>query len=308
MSHSELNKWKKKAQELSVQLKEQKQIIREYEKTLQKSNHLLQSVIEKLSLELKAAHQIHHILLPTVLPVIQGCKFSFKFKGSNVDGCGKDFYEIVPHSVRKSFSITMFSCFSYSLSSLLVSARLKMMGYSRGMDNQKPHEFIMSLIKEISEYDQYSPSSPLRMDLFYAVIDQKTYEMSYCLVGDIIVFVHSSRPGTIKQINPCVTDLKSKNLKKLKSEIVSLNRGDRLIVCSPGVLNDQQDLESNSYSLPALKKSIQQESESSVHELRNRIMYDVQQFSKQKSIIRDQSILVMEINNRVLKLAKSKAK
>ena len=308
MSYSELTKWKKKAQQLSVQLKEKEQILREYKKTIQQGDHLLQDVIEKLSLELKAAHQIHHILLPTSLPVISGCKFSFKFKASDAQGCGKDFYEIVPHLASKRFSVTMFSCLSYSLSALLVSAKLKMMNYTGGVDHLKPHEFILNLTKEMN-WNKKTPNASLpRMDLFHALIDQKTYEMSYCLLGDIAVFIRSAQTEEIEKVKPCLTagTLNNKNLNNLKSQTVPLNRGDRVVICSPGVLKSSQG--SKSYSLSSLKKTIDQESGASVHELRNHIMYDMQNLSQKKSIVRDQSVLVMEVSNRVLKLTKKKAK
>ena len=316
MSDSE-NKWKKKALHLQTQLKETEHILSEYKKTVRDSNKLIKEAMNKLNTELKMAEQIHKLLLPVELPIIPNCEFSFKFHPSDQSGGGKDFYEVSPDRESKKFSIIMSSCSSYALSSLLLSARLKIKTHSTYLNDIKPEQFVRSLMNEVSsdisaakKQQKNQKTRPLytlpkALDLFYSVIDEKTYNMSYCLIGKIKVFVQFAKTGKIKILNPCISSSKLDTKEKLKSKGVSLDRGDRVIVCSPGILNCH-DLYGETYSLIALKEIIQsQKSGTTVHDLRNNIMYELKQFCKGCPIPRDQSVLVMEIKKHILKLATS---
>ena len=147
---SESQEWKKKFEELSDLLQEKEQALKEYRKIIEQSNKLMKEVMDKLSVELKIAHQIHRVLLPVDLPVIANCEFSFKFRPADIKGEGKDFYEAFPHFNKKSFNIIMSSCSSHALSALLFSARLKMMSRGEEVHQLKPHDFILRLTEEMS--------------------------------------------------------------------------------------------------------------------------------------------------------------
>ena len=304
--------WKKNFEEVSARLHEKEQILKEYQKTIQQSDRLIKEVMDKLSVELKIAHQIHRILLPVELPVIANCEFSFKFRPADTDSQGKDFYEVLPHPASKSFSIIMSSCSSYSLSALLFSARLKMMSRGERVELLKPHEFIARLIQEVNldvsglSEDNIKLSNPLqdKTALFYALINQKTYEMFYCLVGDIATLVQYAETGKVEIIKPSVKSLENTEISRLKTNVVFLNGRDRLVLCSPGVL-DCRSPSGDIYPLSNLKKSLQNEFTSTVHEVRNQIFYELESFAQGCPSSKDQSILVMEVKKRILKLAKS---
>ena len=311
------NKWKKKTSQLQTQLKETKYILSEYKKTVRDSNKLIKDAMNKLNAELKMAERIHHLLLPLELPVIPDCEFSFKFHPSNQPGGGKDFYEVSSDKENKKFNIIMSSCSSYTLSALLLSARLKIKSQSICLSDMKPDQFIYNLINETqsdtplfkkSKKNQKTSNShtlPNTVDLFYSLVDQKTYKMFYCLVGKIKVLVHFAKTGKIETLKPCVSSLELDKKIQLRSKVISLDRGDRVIICSPGILNCH-DLYGETYSLVALKEVIQnQKPETTVHNLRNNIMYELKQFCKGCPIPRDQSVLVMEIKKHILKLATS---
>lgn len=310
---SEFQDWKKKFEEVSALLKKKEQTLKEYQETIQHSSHLIKETMEKLSFELKMAHQIHRILLPVDLPIIDNCEFSFKFQAADTEKSqGKDFYDIFPHPVSKSFSIIMSSCSSHSLSALMFSARLKMMNRGERVDHLNPHEFMARLIKEINlDVAAFSESgmampSPLQeeVSLFYALISQKTYDMSYCLVGDITALVQYAETGEVEPLKTSASSLMEKETDQLKTNVVSLNGRDRLVLCSPGILNCQAP-GGESYPISALKDSLKKESTASVHEARNRILYELDSFSQGQPSERDQSVLVMEVKSRILKLTKS---
>jgi len=306
---SDPKNWKKQYEELFALLQEKEQRLQEYQKAIQQSNQLMKEVMDKLAMELKMAHQIHRILLPADLPVISNCEFSFKFQAADIDGQGKDFYEVIPHLRRKSFSITMSSCTSHSLSALLFSARLKMMGRGDRIEQLKPHEFICRLMEGINEdisnmsQKGIKPLNPLKnkIDLFYSFIDQRTYNMSYCLIGDIVVLLYCAKTGGIDLLNTANHSLDKNSLAELKTEVLSLNAKDRLVVCSPGVLSSVNP-EGDSFPLSRLQEVLKEESSNTVHELRNKIIYELKSFSNNTPSKRDQSVLVMDIKSNILKV------
>ena len=305
MSDSE-NKWRKKALKLQIQLKKQEQTLKEYKRIIKNSNSLIQITMNNLNTELKIAEQIHDLLLPLELPVISDCHFSFKFYPTEHNGGGKDFYEVFPHRNKKKFSIIMSSCSSHALSALLLSARLKMMGKQHQLEELKPNNFIHYVIKEmdsgVSKNLPQQKNLTKNLDLFYCIIDQKTYKMSYCLIGKITVLIHTATSGKVKILEPCADSLEKKSRKKLISKVIALDRGDRLIVCSPGVL-DLPLTHSKINALDKLKKIIQnQPADSTVHNLRNDIMYTTRKYFRGKPVFRDQSIVLMEIKKHILKL------
>ena len=304
MSSFELNKWKQKVTELNQKLAQKDQIIEQYKGAIEQSNQSIQEIMDKLSLELKLANQMHRILLPTKLPVIPDCEFSFKFRSGDTECPGKDFYEIVPHLHTKSFCITLSSCVSHTWSSLLFSARLKTMSLSKAKEACQPHEFIAQLSKEIQKDTQNSFFSKLsvnqklskNIDLFYAVLDQHTYQLSYSLLGNIKVFIQRTYPNNIIE-----ELLETSDRKPLSSKSIALNSKDRIIVCSPGIFS-VTDPSGEKFSTAFLKKIICKKKTASVHELRNHILYELDKFCQAKPPSRDQSMVVIHIKSAILKL------
>ena len=288
----ELNK-EQKLSRLKIELKEKNKTLKAYQKAIKEGNKTIKEIMNQLNAELKTAEKIHRALLPSSLPVIPDCEFSFKFIPSTTASGGKDFYEITPRPLYKQFSITMSSCDSYTLSALLMSARLKMLN-SINIRRADIKSFTKNLAEETNIKRKKNSSTaftPAGADIFHGIVDRKTYEMSYALTGNIMVFY-----------------LRNNTLHSLKKSAVNtfkttLDRGDLLIVCSPGVLQ-AKNRQGKTLSLSDFKKLLKTgSSEMPVHEFRNYIVYSLQEFSKGCHISRDQSILVMKIKKNILKLA-----
>ena len=136
---------------LKSALKEKDILLAKYQKQLQNTHKIVDEVASQLALELKIANQVHDALMPTELPLIPNCEFSFKFHpahslGTHTGG-GKDFYDIFPHG-KKGFTVLMSSCETNSMSSLLLSAKLRMHKDFEGkIFKETPHHFL-SLLKE----------------------------------------------------------------------------------------------------------------------------------------------------------------
>ena len=121
------------------------------------------------------------------------------------------------------------------------------------------------------------------ISLFYALVDQKTYQMSYCLVGDITAFVRYAETGKVERLKAVAGSLEKKGIDKLKTLMRVLNGRDRLMLFSPGI-SFCQSSNGDIYPLSSLRESFQNENDSSVHEVRNRILYDLEAFSPGTSL------------------------
>ncbi len=293
MPSPELKKWKQQVARLSLELQEKDYILKKYQNHIQKTTQAVKEITEKISKELEVAHRIHHLLLPTTLPVIAGFKFSFKFRPAPPPGQSRDFYEITPYPGRlKSFGVSMFSSPSYSLSSLLLSLRIK--NINSAQEGLSPAQFLSSLRGELKNH--HPPQNPENMDLFYALINQKTHTVTYLLSGQTGVFVWHNEKQQMKKLLKSAFD--TKNQWGLKAQTFHLNKQDRLIVCSPGLLKNPLPYPPN-----RLKQILKKESDADIHKLRNHIMYDTKNFFKKPQ--RDQSVIIIEPKKKTLTLAKT---
>ena len=162
-----------------------------------------------------------------------------------------------------------------------------------------------------------------KISLFYGLINQKTYQLVYALTGDIVALLYCAESRKIKQLNPRASstvgfvqgtafetvppykvDKKQENhatgLDRVSNKI-SLNGRDKLIVLSPGVFQTRS-LKGQHYALSKIKKILKEKKDADVHEIRNQIFYDLKAFAKGQPSKNDQSVLVMEVKQRILKL------
>jgi serine phosphatase RsbU (regulator of sigma subunit) len=85
---------------------------------------------------------------------------------------------------------------------------------------------------------------------------------------------------------------------------VPLNPRDQLLFCTPGVL-EARDAQGEQFGPERLYKAILSCPSRGVHELRNEILYKVQAFSGIIEPERDQTVVALEVKDRVIKLAKT---
>ena len=90
-------------------------------------------------------------------------------------------------------------------------------------------------------------------------------------------------------------------MSEVKSRKINLNPKDHLILCSPGVV-ECLNTRGEPFGIHRLKQIILNAEEPGAHLMRNQILYAVKSFSKDKEINRDQSIFVMEIRDKILRL------
>ncbi len=112
--------------ELESELKERQADLKRFRDELSKANVRLEALIRQLDGELKMAHIIQKILVPTEFPHINGFEFSTKFVPSSKTG--GDYFDIFEHEDRFRFGVILSSSTGHTMSALLLSVLLRMTG------------------------------------------------------------------------------------------------------------------------------------------------------------------------------------
>lgn len=295
---SDSKKFEDRIYELENLVEQKDAEIKLFKKELIQLNHNIEGLIEKLNGQLKIAHKIQEKLVPTEFPNIPGFEFSTKFQASYVSG--GDYFDIFEIEDRFRFSILLSSCSGYGISSLFLSVLLKLTSHIETKKGAPPDKVFSMITKELIPQITDQDSA----NLFYAVINRRSYEMSYCHHGKNLVYLYKSQEKEIVELEP-TGDAFTKGFKnKIKSETISLNPKDCLILITEGIMQVK-----NSKGVPLdvarVKKMVMENAKKSPHQLRNEVFYQIQKWSGGKELSKDVTVLVAEVKDRVLKLAKS---
>lgn len=297
---SKITTLRKKLEQTKQAMHQKDEELISYKKQLLRMNQLVQKMIEKMDGDMEKLHRLHDRLVPDQFPSINNCQFSFKFKPA-IKGEGKDFYQVVPIKGKKMhFGIILSSCSSFGISSLLFSSRAKMMS-QMDIKNANPADFLKNLSKEV-HYEKEFESKKNEVDIFYAVMSRKTFKLSYCCVGLVNAFFYTHSKKSVTELSPTSSFFDINSSSHFVNKKISLNPRDQLIICSPGVAlskNKKGEL----FGKKELTRIIKENKTLGAHRLRNKIIYALKNHNKDTTIHRDQSVFVLEITDKILKLA-----
>ena len=286
---------KKKIEQLSLEVKFKDEVIGKFKEQLNLANQVIYELNQEVDSNLEIMHKLYENLLPTRFPTISSCEFSYKFI-SSILGQGKDFYQVIPLKTKR-FGILMSSCVSHILSSLLFSSRLRLMEASN-YKNFNPQEVTSQLSQEIK--DKMSDAEN-KIDIFYSILNQKNYNLSYFSVGDICAFIYSFNSKELYELKPQTSSFDNTEIQKHTNGKVTLQPRDHLILCSPGIMYGVNK-KGEKLGVQKLKDIICSHKEAGAHSLRNHILYQVKNFYNNEPVNRDQSIFVMEVQDKILRL------
>ena len=289
---------KAKIRKLERELLEREQDISFFKNELNEVNTRLESLIERMQSELKAANKIQKILVPTEFPSVPGFEFSTKFVPSHLSG--SDYFDIFDSAEKMRFGIILASSSGYSMSALLMSVFLK---YSATrwvrQDNTVAvviDEIVKELQKDMAEQD--------RASLFFGLIDRRSYELEFAIMGPICGFHYIDAD---KELVPLVEEAQPELSSNFQPQIlfpkVNLQSRDRLILCSPGFLK-VKNLADKEYTVDQVRDSILKVVKKPVHEIRNEILFQAEKFAEGTQSLKDRTVVVVEVKDRVIKLAK----
>lgn len=164
----------------------------------------------------------------------------------------------------------------------------------------EPHNIMKQMAAELVP----NIESGSRADIFYGLVDRRNYELSYCRLGDVVALHHSFSDGELKSLESTGQPMTVQFDGEVRSKILALNPRDKLILCSPGVV-DSKSLQGEAFGLARLSRSVVEGGKKGVHEVRNQILYDVQKFTSGQEPPCDLTVVVVEVKDKVIKLAKN---
>ncbi|MBX7231294.1 MAG: SpoIIE family protein phosphatase [Bdellovibrionales bacterium] len=296
-----IDELKKRNLVLESELKEREQDLVKYRAELSQANTRLDQLIKQLKSELKVVHAIQKSLVPTELPQISGFEFSSKFIPSDV--MGGDYFDIFNHQDRLRFGLILASSSGHSMAALFLSVLLKLTSQMESRKGSDPHLVVQLISQELETQIEANAQA----DLFYGFMDRRNFELSYCKQGQVVALHHMASTGEVIVLPSSGQALEQGFVPPAKAEVVMLNPKDKIILCSRGIL-ESKNSDGESFGLGRLCQVLIETSKCQVHEIRNDILFRLNkftQFTQNQNYHRDVTLLIMEVNDRVIKLAKN---
>ena len=267
-----------------------------FRQELARTNSKLESLIEYLSREIRTAHFIQKALVSTEIPMISGFEFSTKFVASLKSG--GDYFDIFKHDDQSRFGIVVASSSSHGMSALLISVLLKLTGQMEARRSSEPGKLLRNIVEQLVP----SIEGSSYVDLFYGLFNRRNYELSFCKAGGVIALHYDYTEGRLELLEATSGPIDAQYSYKDLSRSLTLNPKDRLIFCTRGVV-EEKNVEGEIYGQERLFEAVLGYITEGPHELRNEILFQVQQFSGSPDPARDLSIIVADVSDRVIKLA-----
>ncbi len=287
----------KRIRDLELRLKSKEDELARYRSEVGKLNVQLEKLIGQISSELKVAHMIQRVLVPTEVPSIPGFDFSTKFIASGIQG--GDFYDLFEMEDRFRFGIFLSSSSGHGMSALFLSVLLKLMAQTEARKGTTPQGLMDLMRKEIIPTIQ----GPEETSVFYGIIDRRSFDLQYCCLGQICGWVWSDATQTaaaLKRQNP---PFKKNFDGNIEVHSLSLNPKDRLLLVSEGV-SSVRSPEDVPFGEARLKAILDASNKAGVHDIRNEILFQIQRFAQKSELPRDATVLVAEVKDRVLRIAR----
>ena len=287
----------KKIQQLQKELEEKQAQIDKYQQTLTESNTRIKNVLKDLEASISVMRSIHHNLLPSHLPKIPHFEFSYKFTPTR-QGISGDFFDVINLENPLQFGIILSNCKSYSATSLFLSTFLKC---SRSLKkSQEPSKFLKLLSKELAEHC----SKKDEISVFFGVVNRKDFSLTYCSAGQVLSYLKPF-DANFEELKPCAPSLCEDHADLLKNSKKELQPKDYLVLSSPGLVN-KENSEGKIFGSQGILDSIPNKADKSVLEIRQSILIASEKFAQGKIQKKDETLLIMEVKDRILKLAKNR--
>jgi phosphoserine phosphatase RsbU/P len=288
---------REKILELQDELAKKDQDLKIYKRELTQANQQLEHLIVQVNDQLQQAQRIQKFLVPTEFPNIQGFEFSTKFSSSSV--AGGDYFDIFEHYDKMRFGLFLSSASGYGMSSLFLSALMKMTYEIEDTKSKDPCRVVQDILVDIQE--QCQPKD--QASLFYGVFDRRKFQLTYCNLGQPLAIHYSAASKKIDLLQgshePFVAQ-SNLDQYQLSNHVIDLEPEDKLVICSSGFLALANN-EGQSWGLESILSVVKQNIGKDVHGLRNEIFYQAQRYSPLQP--KDLTVIVTEVKDRIIKLA-----
>ncbi len=288
-----------KIKELEKQLAEKSREMDEYKHDLLDIDKDLRSILGQVNEDLKSVRQLQHQLVPVELPRIPDFEISSKFVASLISG--GDYFDIFELSDKMKFGILLSSASGHGMSALVLSILLKMTSqFHQSRSNLSPLEMAKIMVDAMSE--QMRPNDTV--DFFYGVVNRRTFELTYIQLGDVSCFHYETEKDVLTDLVSNTPSIHEKfDSQSLKEHSMSLNPNDFIILCSKGI-SQAKNKAGEIFGKERIKDIIVQNKKNTVHDVRNEILFQIKKYTGKTNPDRDVTVLVAEVKDKVLRLAK----
>lgn len=289
MSDEEVQRLQKVIQNLEAELKSKNLEVITYRSEMQKISQHLDQLMAKISNDTHTLAQIQKALVPTELPKIQGFEISRKFVfGSQSGG---DYFDIFEHEDKFRFGVLVASSSGYAMSALFLSLILKVSHMLEAKRGNPPEKVLQHLADELKPLA--GPQD--QTNAFYGVVDRRDYSFQFCSAGHIQAF-YMSPNKVIQRLKAEHGPLSQNSSAKLSRAQIELEPKSKLCIVTDGLFDV--------LGADVIVKAMTDNAKSGVHELRNELLFQAQKISGLEEPLRDQTALVLEAKDQVIKLAK----
>jgi len=279
--------------------------LQRYQHEVGQLNKKIEVLIAKISEELNMATQLQRKLSPTELPHIGGFEFSSKFRfGSRFGG---DYFDIFELPDKMKFVMILSSASSHGVSALLLTSLLK----NSSLSVRDPQISAYKLFEKICSDVRPEMGASDQVSLMVAIVDRRSFEMEVVACGRLHAFLARSSEAieSLYEGSAAFSKEDSRTFNETDKNSfhfrrVLLQSKEKLVFTSTGIVHAQHK-SGEEFGLKNLKEAIKASVRSSVHELRNEILYRLEKMIQQDPPLADQTVLVAEVKDRVIKLAKS---
>ena len=280
---------KKKVQFLEAELHSKNSEVMIYRQELLKISQRLDALMGQISNDTKILSQVQKTLMPTEVPTIPGFEISRKFVyGSKQGG---DYFDIFEHADKFKFGILVASSSGYAMSSLFMSLILKVSHVLEAKKGNPPDKILQQIADDIKKMAKDGDQT----SAFYAVIDRRDFSLNFCSAGGIEGFYLSPQKPVhiLKSTNSALSAHFNEKLTLAK---LDLEPKSRLVVVTEGL--------SQLFSREEMVKIMTDNAKNGVHDLRNELLFQAQRKSNSEEPLRDQTVVIIEVKEKVIKLAK----
>lgn len=280
---------KKTIAKLEAELAQKSSEIIIYRQELMKISQKLDSLMSQVSGDTKVLSHVQKLLVPTEVPTIPGFEISRKFVyGSKVGG---DYFDIFEHEDKMRFGILVACSSGYAMSALFMSLILKVSHVLEAKKGNLPDKILQQIADEMKKLAKPEDLT----SVFYAVIDRRDFSLQFCSAGKVNGFYLAPQKPiqVLKSVHSAFGQQFSEKLSLAK---LDLDAKARLCVMTEGL--------TEILSTEDIAKIMTDNVKNGVHDLRNDILFQAQRKSKLEEPLRDQTVVVIEVKDRVIKLAK----
>ena len=280
---------------LEKELAKKEKLLGKYKQALKESHRKVTHISKELQFGLSVIGQIHNNLKPVETLKLPHFHFSYKVAATR-KGVSGDFFDIIPLTDPMKVGILLSSCNSYALAAWLLSV-LFQKSDTPLHTHQTAKSFLLSLSDQIAT--AMPQSEPIH--IFYGILNRRDFTLDCASAGHIFAGLKPQGQPT-KRLPFCPKTLSKKNKKSLVSQTLNLEPGDTLVICSPGVL-ERQNNKGKSFGSEPIINILSKQEDLNVLELRQKILFQTERFAGALPAHKDQTVLAFSVKDRLLKLA-----